>query len=81
MSNETKPTAPEGVKEVTKEEFYATVGQRDVHPTPRPGKMFQNGWSRSDWKDRAGRVLGVTLDSETYPVQKLYYTNLMTGRA
>ncbi len=71
--------APEGIKEVTKEEFFATVGQRDVHPTPQLGKVYQNGWSRSNWKDRVGRVLGMSLDSEDYPIRSHYYTNL--GRA
>lgn len=64
------------MKEVTKEQFFATVGQRDVHPTPRPGKLYQDGWSHCDWKDRAGRVLGVTHDSEDYPIRTRYYTNL-----
>lgn len=46
---------PPGMKEVSRDEFFATVAARDVHPTPE-GKYPYTSY----WRGRAGRVYGVS---------------------
>jgi hypothetical protein len=49
-----------GFKEVTKEEFYAFIGNRNVHPTPR-GKWNDTAGYVSEWRSlTSGYVYGLT---------------------
>lgn len=46
----TEITIPAGMRQVTKEEFFAAVGPRDVHPRPHK--------THSEWETRERRVVG-----------------------
>jgi hypothetical protein len=49
-----------GFKEVTKEEFYAFMGNRNVHPSPR-GKWNDTVGYVSEWRSlTSGYVYGLT---------------------
>ena len=44
MCKTTDRTIPDGMREVSKEEFFATVGSMNVHPRPMP--------DHSEWIDQ-----------------------------
>lgn len=49
----------QGMEEVSKDAFFASVGHRDVHPTPDITSFkFRHHWS--EWRLRGGRLVGVS---------------------
>ena len=61
-------------KEVTREEFFATVGRLDVHPQIQPPATYPY-WEL--WKTRTGTAVGKTVDSapegKRWPITTKYY--------
>jgi hypothetical protein len=53
------------MKPVTKDEFFATVGQLNVHPTIE-GNYDQKMGYRSDWKLPNGQVLGTSISGTVF---------------
>ena len=67
---------PDGYREVTKDEFFAAIGPRDVHP------VFERDWfdswyrrtyGQTAWNLRFGGTVGVSYDSKFYPRKPTRY--------
>ena len=54
---------------VTRDQFYATVGQLNVHPSPQGNWDQEKGGYRVEWKLPNGRIVGVSQGKE-------YFTDL-----
>ena len=54
-------TTSDGFIRVSQEQFFATVGQMDVHPTPIGNYPYV-----SEWKLRDGRVVGLSKPDLAY---------------
>lgn len=66
-----------GMVGVSREAFFATVGQLDVHPSPVGPYDRVFGYT-SEWKTRAGQVLaktvgGTHLSETAYLVSQTFY--------
>lgn len=59
------------MKEVSREEFFATVGQMDVHPRTVDGSDYRT----SVWETRNRVVVGKSVKSSTYPIQFTYFVS------
>ena len=57
--NETMPTAREGYRLVTKDAFYESIGQMNVHPYPQARWSDVFGYV-AHWKTPAGDVVGLS---------------------
>jgi hypothetical protein len=60
-----------GFKEVTQEEFYAFMGNRNVHPTPIGTWSNEIGYI-SEWKTPSDMLMGITYGNgyRTYKLRK-----------
>lgn len=61
-----------GVVEVTKDSFFASIGQLDVHPTIQGAWNKETGYT-SAWLTRAGRVLRGMSTSGTHQANPQYF--------
>ena len=64
--SETAP-APAGFREVSEDQFFATVGQMDVHPRPVGPYPYT-----SHWKLRYGGTVGLSVSRENRNDDRYY---------